>query len=67
MSHLGGSDSSGGVAVRGSRCGHVDRAELFLVEGRLQPLGQIGLVSLHIQTSLGQLGLELGHLFRVFS
>lgn len=61
MSHLR-RGSSGGIAGSGSRCGHVDRAELLLVERRLEPLGQIGLVSLHIQTSLGQLGFQLGNL-----
>ena len=64
MSHLRCSGGGGGGgAVRGGWCRHVDRSELFLVEGRLQPLGQISLVPLDIQTSLGQLGLQLGHLF----
>ena len=65
--HLGcSSNLDGGGSGGGGRRGHVDRAEFLFVEGRLQALGQIRLVSLHVQASLGQLGLQLGNLFVQF-
>lgn len=59
--HLGCSSDLGG-GCGGRRRGHVNRAELLFVERRLEALGQVCLVPLDVQTSLGELGFQLGNL-----